>query len=260
MKSLFLVTGSGGSMGIPVVGCTCEVCRSSNPYNHRLRSGAVVIHQGKKILIDVGPDFRAQGLANQWHHLDGVIVTHCHYDHTAGIDDLRALFFRRKEPMPFLLSRETYADLKTRFNYIFEPKGDTLTLLPEFDVRFLEGDHGTGELEGVSFRYLTYYQAGMKVNGFIFGDLAYITDIKEYDKSLIDALKGVRTLVISALRFTPSPIHFTVDEAIDFAEKVGAEKTWLTHISHEIDHEKTNAYLPPHVRMGYDGLEISFYG
>jgi phosphoribosyl 1,2-cyclic phosphate phosphodiesterase len=258
MKGAFLITGTGGSMGIPVIGCSCDVCCSDNARNQRMRSGCLVSVNSKKILIDAGPELRQQALAFGIDSIDALFITHAHQDHVAGLDDLRPFFFRGRGPVPCYLLRETYEDLAVRFGYIFKPGKETGTLLPKFSFEILEEDRGRIDFEGIKIKYLTFSQAGMKVNGYRFGDLAYISDIKEYPDSIFDDLAGVKTLIVSALRKEPNPIHFTVDEAVAFAEKTEAEKTWLTHIAHELDHDKTNASLPENIRMAYDGLELNF--
>lgn len=255
-----LILGSGGSMGIPVVGCSCAVCHSTSAHNVRLRPSVVIKVGGHVILVDCGPDFRLQALRYGITHLDGVILTHAHHDHTAGIDELRIFTLRSGHPLPCLLSYETLEELKIRFYYIFNEHcgPDGVKLTTNFALHSLDQDSGETTFLGLKVGYMTYRQGGMQVSGLRFGDLAYLTDIKDYGPEIFDALKGVKTLILSALRHTPSHLHFTVDDAISFAEKVGAEQTWLTHIAHELDHERTNAYLPKSMRLSYDGLELHF--
>lgn len=251
----FLFLGTGGSMGVPVIGCECAVCRSDNPENKRTRSSGLLTIDEKKILIDCGPDFRDQALKNHIDRLDGVILTHAHHDHTGGIDDLRAYYIKTYAPMPCLLSKDTAEDIRQRFSYIFRSGPNQFTT--KLALQLLESDRGTVEFLGIPIHYLTYEQMGMPVNGFYWRDFAYISDIRIYPESILEDLKGIRTLVLSALRFTHSDFHFTVDEAVEFAQKIGAQQTWLTHIAHDLDHEKTNAYLPANIRLAYDGLEIN---
>ncbi len=258
MKGTFLLMGTGGSMGIPVIGCGCAVCRSGNPRNRRMRSACLVTVDSKKILIDAGPELRLQALSYNIDSIDALFITHSHQDHVAGLDDLRPFFFHSKDPLPCYLSRDTYNDLLIRFGYIFEPVNKTGTLLPKFDVRILESERGEIDFARIHTIYMTFSQVGMKVNGYRFGDLAYISDIKEYPDTIFDDLAGVKTLIVSALRQKPTHIHFTLDEAVAFAQKIGAQKTWLTHIAHELDHDKTNASLPENIRMAYDGLTLEF--
>ncbi len=243
-------------MGIPIIGCDCAVCRSEDPYNKRLRPSALLTVDQKRFLIDAGPELRVQALRYGVDRLDGVIFTHSHHDHTAGIDDLRAYSFRNQKPLPVLLSKETADDLMNRYYYLFKSDPSKETVKTRISMQILESTRGSVVFEGLPLRYVTYEQAGMKVNGFIVGSVGYLSDIRHYSETLFEDLIGVKTLILSALRFTSSEFHFSVDEAVDFAKKAGAQHTWLTHISHDLDHEKTNAYLPPSVRMAYDGLEI----
>jgi phosphoribosyl 1,2-cyclic phosphate phosphodiesterase len=254
-KLLFL--GTGGSMGIPVIGCDCSVCQSKDPHNKRQRSSALLTIEGKKILIDCGPDYRYQALQYHIRHLDGVILTHSHYDHACGLDELRIYAMRSKGPIPLLVCPETFDDIKKTFGYLLiENRVDQLKT--KFELQILEKQRGETEFLGLKIHYISFEQAGMRVNGFRFGDLAYVSDIRTFDESIFDDLQGLKTLVISALRFTPSPLHFSIDEALAFIERCGAKKAWLIHLSHDVDHQHTNAYLPENVRLAYDGLEIFF--
>lgn len=242
-------------MGVPLIGCRCAVCQSPSPYNKRWRSSALLQIADKKLLIDAGPDFRAQALRFGIEQLDGLLLTHQHNDHTAGLDELRILT-KRQGPLPCLLSRETFHELRVRFAYIFDPDG--LSLVTRLDPQLFPAPRGTALCAGIPFSYFSYSQLGVAVNGFRFGELAYISDICDYPDTLMEDLQGVRLLILSALRYLPSPLHFSVDQAVAFARQVGAKHTWLTHMAHELEHEETNRYLPPEVRMGYDGLSIDF--
>ncbi|MEM1282845.1 MAG: MBL fold metallo-hydrolase [Chlamydiota bacterium] len=259
MKGTFRFLGTGGSMGVPVIGCHCNVCRSSHPKDKRLRSAGLISMNGKTILLDCGPDFRQQALKYEVDNLDGVIITHAHYDHTSSIDELRVFYMRTGEAIPCLVSKDTSDDLIKRFDYIFRFRKKSV-LVPKIELVELKEDRGEVVFEGIKFRYFTYEQVKMKVNGFRLGNFAYVTDIHDYPESIYEDLDGVDFLVVSALRFTPSHIHLTVDEAVEFAHQVGAKKTWLTHIAHELQHEHANAYLPPDVRVAYDGLELDIMG
>ncbi len=254
-KLLFL--GTGASMGIPVLGCGCEVCHSSSTFNQRLRPSALIKTHFKQFLIDVGPDFRLQALRHRIHVLDGVILTHAHQDHTAGIDDLRPIYYKRITPLPILLSEITKIDIQQRYHYLFATeKKDFIQRLHLQTLPSVK--EGSVTFEGTFINYMTYEQGGMAVNGFRFGDLAYLSDIRTFPQTIFTQLQDLKILVISALKYTASQLHFSIDEALDFANKTGAESVWLTHLSHELDHDKVNAYLPKHVRLAYDGLEIEF--
>lgn len=257
MTAELLLLGTGASMGIPVIGCPCKVCRSTEPRNRRSRSGALLKVDETRVLIDASQDFREQALLYCIDDVDGVIFTHGHHDHTAGIDDLRIY----KKTLPCLMSKETSGDLQLRYAYIFAPKPDSQTLLAKFDVKEFQDKRGTTTFCGLTFKYVTYTQANMEVNGFVFGNLAYISDIKDYPDSLISDIRGVDVLVLSALREGSSNLHFSLDEAVAFAKEVGAQQTWLTHIAHELEIIETNRKLPRAIQLAYDGLRLPFeYG
>lgn len=245
-------------MGVPIIGCQCAVCSSDNSMNKRLRPSVLLTIQGRNYLIDAGPDLRTQALNYHMKMLDGVLITHAHNDHIAGIDDLRLFYKYRQKPIPLLLSQDTYRDLAARFSYIFGGDVRVAGLLPQFDLHLLANDQGQMDFADLKVGYISYEQAGMRVNGFRFGDLAYVSDIRNYSDTIFQELVGVKTLIVTAIRFTPSPLHFSIDEAIAFAERVGAQQAWISHIGHDLDHEKTAAYLPPHIHLAYDGLKIEF--
>ena len=259
MRGRFIFLGTGASLGVPVIGCKCSVCSSDHPHNRRLRPSALIEMGSQTFLIDAGPDFRQQALIHKIEHLDGILFTHAHYDHTAGIDDLRPIYFPRKDPLPVLLSKETENELLLRFRYIFmSQKGNKETFVERIKLQTLQNLDGEEFFEGIRIQYITFFQGSMQVNGYRIGNFAYISDIRNYEEKIFDHLQGVTHLVVSALRFTPTPLHFSIDEAIAFAKRVGAQHVWLTHLSHDLDYEKTNAYLPEFVRLGYDGLTFDF--
>jgi phosphoribosyl 1,2-cyclic phosphate phosphodiesterase len=209
-----------------------------------------------KLLIDIGPDFRQQALRYGIDHLDGLLLTHTHYDHIAGIDELRALNFRQKKPFPCLLSEESYADLATRYYYLFKPSKEGESYTAQIEWHKLPKPHGEVEFLGVKIGYVSYSQGGMKVTGFRIGSFAYISDIRHYEPSIFDGLRGVNTLVLSALRAEPSHVHFSLQEAASFAHQVGAKRTYLTHLSHAVNEEAAEQILPPDIRLAYDGLQL----
>lgn len=255
-KLLFL--GTGGSLGIPVIGCECPVCTSPNPHNKRTRSSILLKVDSKNILVDCSPDFRLQAIQHKIKSLDGIIFTHAHYDHTAGIDELRALTLQSQQPLPCLMCPETYRDIKHRFYYIFDTDKQVAAFSHKYEIHLLPSTQGEMDFLGLHLQYMSFEQAKMRVTGFRFGNLAYISDIRHYSEDIFEDLQGIDTLVISALRFLPSPMHFSIDEAVSFIKRCGAKKGWLMHMAHEVDHENGNAYLPENIRLAYDGLEIDF--
>lgn len=251
MEGRFTFFGTGASMGVPVIGCSCFVCCSDSPLNKRTRSCSLFQCGNKKILIDVGPDFRFQAIQHRIKNIDGLMLTHTHYDHIAGIDDLRVFAFKPHPPVPVLLSEETMEDLKRRYFYLVEEKA------PKLSFQVLKKDFNEVEFLGIKVGYFFYDQLGMQVTGYRFGDLAFLTDIKHYPVSIFEELEGCNTLVLSAINWEKTRAHINIEEAIEIAEKVKAKRVFLTHIGHELDHESTNEKLPKCMQLAYDGLSIT---
>ena len=251
MEGRFTFFGSGASMGIPVIGCSCAVCFSNSPLNKRMRSCSLLQVQDKNFLVDIGPDFRFQALQHHITKVDGLILTHTHYDHIAGVDDLRVFAFKPNPPVPVLLSRETMEDLKKRYFYLIEEKA------PKLSFQVLTKDMGDIDFLGLKVSYFFYDQSGMQVTGYRFGDLAFLTDIKNYPVSMFEVLEGCDTFILSAMGWEKTRAHISIEEAIEIAEKVKAKRVFLTHIGHELDHEKTNEKLPKFMQLAYDGLSIT---
>ena len=223
-----------------------------------MRPSALLQTGGRNFLIDCGPDFHQQALAYHIDHLEGLLLTHAHHDHTASLDELRIYHMRTGHTLPCLLSKETAEEITARFAYLFDSYNPYKKITAKLDLYILPAEQGTLDFVGLNVQYCSYFQAGMKVNGFRFHNLAYITDVRDFEPSLFESLQGVEILVLSALRFSASHLHLSVDEAIEFSRKVGAKQTWLTHIAHELEHETGNAYLPDNIRLAYDGLTLQF--
>lgn len=243
-------------MGTPVVTCGCEVCLSQNQRNRRLRPSGLLKVKGKQILLDAGPDFRSQALTYGIDRLDGVILTHMHYDHIAGLDDLRVFYFLHHQTLPCLLSHAAYLELKSRSPYFFEKSSDPVMGGPRFQFHILEERSGETQFCNLPWQWISYEQNQMPVTGYRIGRFAYVMDLKNYSDAVFEGLKGVEVLVLSGLRQTVSRAHLSLDEALQFSQRVGAKKTWFSHISHELEHEKANQLLPPGAQLAYDGLEI----
>lgn len=254
----FLFLGTGASSGVPMIGCRCAVCTSSDIHNKRLRPSALITCKNKKLLIDSGPDFRFQALNYKIDHLDGMLLTHSHFDHIAGLDELRIYYLRTKNALPVLLSKATFEDVKRRYYYLFQDKNRSVSLTAQLEFHVLEKMRGSTQFLGLKIDYMQYEQAKMPVTGFRLGSLAYLSDIREYPETVFADLAGVKTLILSMLKKEVSPMHFNIQEGIEFARKAGAKKTYFTHMGHELDYAATNAELPYGFQLGYDGLKLEF--
>lgn len=248
MKDVLLILGTGGSVGIPMLGCTCSVCRSKNSKDKRLRSGAVFKVNGKNILIDAGPDIRQQCIENEIDHIDALFLTHYHEDHVGGINDLRGFFIKRKHnPIPVYLSESTYEMLVIRFAY----------LLDRFSFHIIYDHMGTINIFDTAFAYCCYMQGTVPVLGFRYKNAAYFTDIKYYDDSIFPFLEEVSDLVIGALDLEGSHMHFSVQEASEFGKKAKVKNTYLIHMNHKIEHEVVTKTLREGLYLAVDGMVIN---
>jgi phosphoribosyl 1,2-cyclic phosphate phosphodiesterase len=256
MEDTFTFLGTGSSVGVPIIGCDCQVCQSQDPENMRFRASGLLLARGKFLLLDVGPDFRSQALVNGIRHLDGLLVTHTHSDHIAGIDDLRIFFVRRGQAFPCLASPESFLDLQIRYPYLFQPIGSTPTLSAQFDFHLLDHDRGSCMFEGVPLSYVSYRQGGVKVTGYRYEHFAYITDIREFEMTMWDDLMGIDTLVISMLQEQPTPLHLGLEEVIEVVQTLNVRRTYLTHLCHAIDAGSFSKRLPSGIYLGYDGLKL----
>ena len=253
MKGMFTFLGTGASAGVPVIGCKCAVCTSKSPRNQRFRPSGLIHIDGKSLLLDIGPDFRSQALQFGIDDIDGLLLTHTHYDHIAGIDEIRIFNNRKEKAIPCLLSRESFGEIEKRYYYLFKQEG-----CAKLEFCPLDDDFGKTDFLGIPIEYVTFLQSRMKVTGYRIGDFAYISDIQKYDDQIFAPLQGVKKLVLSALRPEPSPFHLSFAEATSFAKRVGAQETWITHLGHFLDHEAYNDLLPSQIRVAYDGLKLEF--
>lgn len=255
MRLTFL--GTGTSFGVPQIGCGCAVCRSPDPRDRRTRVGAVVEGDGTRLLLDTPPELRLQLLAAAIDSVDAVLFTHDHADHTHGIDDVRAISVQRPGGVPMYGATETLAALAARFPYIFDPAIQPLpgTSKPEGVARPLTPGivQRVGGLEVLPFEVPHGRQ---RVLGFRIGPLGYVTDAKSLPEAAVAALAGVRVLVLNALFRTAHPTHLSVDEAVAVAGRIGADRTFLTHLTHRTGHAELAASLPPGITPAHDGLTV----
>ena len=251
MKLTFL--GTGTSTGVPELGCKCEVCTSADPRDARLRCSALLSVDDTNILIDCGPDFRAQMLRAGVARLDALVLTHKHYDHTAGIDDLRP--YTSFNTFPIYADDDTAQHVRSMFPYCFSEV--KYPGVPNIELRSIEAmtPFGIGGIEVVPIRV---FHGKLPIVGYRFGKLAYITDMSRIEPAELEKLKGVEVLVVNALRFAkPHPTHNTVLDALHVVDYLSPRKTYFTHMMHHIGlHAKIEKCLPQGVYFAYDGLEV----
>lgn len=245
--------GTGTSQGVPVIGCSCEVCQSENPKDKRLRSSLLIKTGGQSFVIDAGPDFRQQMLRNQVNTLRAVLVTHEHVDHVFGLDDIRSYNWIQKHPMDIYAEERVQEAIKRIFHYVFAdqkyPGIPKMKLHPVNDQPI--------EIDGVAFIPIRCYHHKLPVYGFRVGDFTYITDTNYVPPEEMEKVRGSRILIINALRREKHISHFNLAEALGMIDEIQPEKAYLTHLSHGFGkHDDIQKELPENVFLGYDGLTI----
>lgn len=251
MKITFL--GTGTSQGVPIIGCRCEVCQSLDFRNKRLRTSIHVEISGQSFVVDTGPDFRQQMLRENVQHLDAVLFTHAHRDHTAGLDDVRAYNFMQKSDMPVYGKREVLDQLKMEFAYAFAK--DAYPGLPRITLNQI--DERPFEVNGVPVTPLPVMHLHLPVLGFRFGNFSYITDANVIPEETLLRLKGTEVLVLNALQIEHHISHFNLDEALSMIARISPRKAYLIHISHKLGlHNAVEKKLPDNVSLAYDGLQV----
>ena len=299
-KAKLTFLGTGTSQGVPIIGCKCAVCRSADPRDKRLRSAALVEYGGLTILVDAGPDFRMQMLRADVSHLDAILLTHNHMDHTGGLDDVRALNYIDRKAVHIYCEEKVLDTLKIMFGYAFAERkypgspewrihliddkpfvvrpvkgGDLIWMhekgycmqMPDGSIVPCGSDIVTGaeapsqealDAGGVKIIPIRGYHGQMPVLGFRFGDIAYITDMSSIPEEEFSKLKGLKHLTLNTVSYHPHHSHFNLEEAVELARRIGAEHTWLTHLSHTFpSHEQFDRELPDGISPAYDGLVIT---
>ncbi len=251
MKITFL--GTGTSQGVPVIACECEVCKSLNTCDKRLRTSILISDADHNIVIDSGPDFRQQMLRAQVKRLNAIVFTHEHKDHIAGMDDIRAFNYKQQQEMAIYATERVQESLRREFYYIFSDI--KYPGLPQ--VKFKTITNSPFNIDGINFNPVEVMHYKLPVLGFRINDFTYITDAKTIADTEKEKIKGSKILVLNALQKESHVSHFTYDEAIDFALEINAEQTYFTHISHRLGkHQNIEKELPPNIKLAYDGLEL----
>lgn len=259
MRHRFILLGCGTSTGVPLPGCSCKVCVSQDPKNFRNRTSALLqLASGKNILIDAGPDLRHQALTYGIKHVDTVLYTHAHADHILGTDDLRVFNFLSKKSITCFGSQTTLRQLQASFPYIFNPnphyKGGMVAQLELLEI----SNEGSFKIHDTLVEAFPLPHGDVTVTGFRFGELAYATDCKGFSGRARSVLEGVKYLFLDGLRWELHNTHNSIEEAIQLAHEVNAEKTFLIHTTHSIDYEEVSQQLPTGIELGFDGLTIEF--
>jgi phosphoribosyl 1,2-cyclic phosphate phosphodiesterase len=252
MKLTFL--GTGTSQGIPVIACECDVCKSTDSKDKRLRTSVLIESDSTSVAIDSGPDFRQQMLNCNQKKLDAIVFTHEHKDHVAGLDDVRAFNFKSKKDMEVYASQNVIDALKREFHYVFNEF--KYPGVPSLNINLINKD-SVFTIGDIQFSTIQVFHYKLPVYSYRINDLVYVTDANKINDEEADKMIGCKTLIINALRKEEHISHFNLKQAIEFSDKVGAQKVYLIHLSHLMGkHEELE--LPKHVEIAYDGLQITF--
>jgi phosphoribosyl 1,2-cyclic phosphate phosphodiesterase len=251
MRVTFL--GTGTSHGVPMIGCGCATCRSTDPRDRRLRPSIYVDADGARLLVDAGPDLREQALRHAIAGVDAILFTHGHADHILGMDDVRAFNAKLGGPMPCYGDAATLDDIRRTFWYVFAPGTPKGGGLPRLELFAIAGDFCLGR---AVIEPIPLWHGKRAILGFRIGAFAYLTDCSAIPDASWPRLAGLDVLVLDALRDRPHPTHFTLDQAIAAARRVGARRTLFTHMCHDLPHQATSERLPDGMTLAYDGMVV----
>lgn len=252
-KTRLTFLGTGTSQGVPMIGCGCEVCKSQDPRDKRLRASVLVEHEGLKVLVDAGPDFRYQMLRAGVSSLDAILLTHNHKDHTGGLDDIRAFNYHEKRATQIYCEKYVEESLRKEYSYAFEEI--KYPGAPEWDVHIIDENPFT--IKGVEITPIRGRHFKLPVLGYRFGNIAYCTDMNHIPEEEYSKLQGLDHFIINCVRRGRHISHYSLEQAIEVAEKIGAKHSWLTHLSHQLPcHEELTKELPEGILPAFDGLVI----
>ncbi len=252
VELLFL--GTGTSAGIPMIGCHCEVCSSTDPHDKRTRTSVVFSYAGLRVLVDTGPELRLQCVANGIDMVDAVVITHAHADHIMGLDDLRRFNALRHGPLDVWAEGRAHQTLTRCFGYAFqEPAAEAKVFRPHLVPREITGPFEIGPLTWMPIRL---FHGKMPILGFRVGDIAYCTDVNQIPDESFPLLEGLDLLVLDALQYKPHTTHFSIEQALAVVDRVKPRRTRFTHMAHALGHEATNATLPDAVKLAYDSERL----
>lgn len=251
----FLFLGTGTSAGVPMIGCHCPVCASADPHDKRSRPSVVISYGGTRVLVDTTPELRLQCVTHGVDMIDAVVFTHAHADHIMGLDDVRRFNALRGGPLPLWADEQTHAALMRCFGYAFSAPSPEIKLFrPHLEHHRIDGPFDIG---GVSWTPIPLMHGDLSILGFRVGKLAYCTDVSHIPEQSYPLLEDLDVLVLDALQYKKHVTHFSVEQAIDAARRIGARQTLFTHIAHALPHDQTNRELPPGMQLAYDGQRIS---
>ncbi len=248
------VLGSGTSTGVPSVACDCATCRSEDPHDKRLRTSLLLQTATTTVVIDTSPDFRQQMLMHAVMDIDAIVFTHHHFDHIGGFDDIRPYNFRNGKPLPIYGMPRTIEIVKQTFPYAFNEPEQLGGGVPKVNIHVIDSSAFT--IGDLTFLPIPMLHGSIQVNGYRIGNLAYCTDTNAIPEASMGLLMGLDVLVLDGLRWKAHTTHFTIDQALAIVDQLNPRITYLTHIAHQVKHSEGDAYLPPHVRLAFDGLTI----
>ena len=254
MIASLTVLGSGTSMGVPTIGCACEVCRSGDPHDKRLRPSILLKYADKAVLVDTTPDFRTQALREGLTQVDAVLYTHAHADHILGLDDLRPLSFHHAGKIPLYAGKDAAALIKKMFSYIFDGNYK-FGGLAQVELNVIDRPL---DLFGARFEPVKVMHGEAEIFGYRFGSGAYLTDFSSIPEESFAQLQDLDVLFLDALRHTPHPTHSTIENSLKIVNRLEPRRAFFTHIAHDLPHETTNVTLPPNVQLCYDGMKLDF--